>query len=195
MPRFIVSSIWMSAALIPLAGCATVNPQLDYERVGRHIAQATGQEQVYKPQDDQLVSELVEGLLRDGISAADIQMLFTILIGAGSLLIVPGLCVSGLITHACECAEETSCVSECHCDVESGCEHESGCSEDPCSIWAVRAERRGDDSITPPQLATFTSTFLSEGWRLLGEPIGSGLRETSRHYKPSYSPGDLPLLI
>lgn len=55
--------------LAVVGGCATVNPQHDYERVGQRVIEATGQERVYRPEDDALVDELVEGLARDGISA------------------------------------------------------------------------------------------------------------------------------
>jgi len=57
------------AMLMMIGGCATVNPQHDYDRVGRRVIEATGQDRVYRPEDDALVDELVKGLLRDGISA------------------------------------------------------------------------------------------------------------------------------
>jgi len=52
-----------------LGGCATVDPKHDYEQVGRRVIEATGQERIYRPEDDELVDELVEGLTQDGISA------------------------------------------------------------------------------------------------------------------------------
>lgn len=71
MLRNIRSTIRLSGALIALSGCATVNPQQDYERVARHVTEATGQQRVYQPDDDELVAELVDGLCRDGITAAE----------------------------------------------------------------------------------------------------------------------------
>ncbi len=62
-------STWLFASLAMIGGCATVNPQHDYERVGRRVIEATGQEQVYRPEDDKLVAELVVKLVADGISA------------------------------------------------------------------------------------------------------------------------------
>ncbi len=62
---------WLSIALAALGGCATVNPRLDYERVGQRITKATGQERVYQPADDELVVEIVAGLCQDGIDAAE----------------------------------------------------------------------------------------------------------------------------
>jgi len=61
--------VWAIGALSVISGCATINPQRDYERVGQRVTQATGQDRVYRPQDDALVAELVEELLVDGISA------------------------------------------------------------------------------------------------------------------------------
>lgn len=52
-----------------VCGCATVNPQQDYGRVVRHVAEAVGQERVYRPENDELVDELVAGLTQDGIGA------------------------------------------------------------------------------------------------------------------------------
>ncbi len=55
--------------LVVVGGCATVNPKQDYDRVGQRVIEATGQDRVYRPEDDALVEELVEELLQDGISA------------------------------------------------------------------------------------------------------------------------------
>ena len=53
-----------------LAGCATVNPDLDYQRAGRYVTQATGQQNIYQPQDDdEIIAERVEELLAGGITA------------------------------------------------------------------------------------------------------------------------------
>ena len=54
--------------LVAAGGCATVDPQLDYERAGRHITAATGREQVYQPGDDEAIAERVEELLHEGIT-------------------------------------------------------------------------------------------------------------------------------
>ncbi len=60
---------WSLVAMVLVGGCATVNPQHDYERVGQRVAEATGQERVYQPEDDGLVDGLVAELMQDGISA------------------------------------------------------------------------------------------------------------------------------
>ncbi len=62
---------WLLGALAVVGGCATVNPEHDYAQVVRHITQATGQENMYHPKDDELVAGLVEELLQNGISADD----------------------------------------------------------------------------------------------------------------------------
>lgn len=69
MPEKSEKFVWTFAVLAVVGGCATVNPKHDYGRVARHVTQATGQERVYRPEDDALVDELVAGLARDGISA------------------------------------------------------------------------------------------------------------------------------
>jgi cobalt-zinc-cadmium efflux system outer membrane protein len=50
------------------AGCATVNPRLDYERVGQLVAETTGQESLYQPGDNEWIAERLDDLLRDGIT-------------------------------------------------------------------------------------------------------------------------------
>ena len=61
--------VWSLGALAVIGGCATVNPQHDYDRVTQRVSEATGQERIYRPQDDGLIVELVDGLASDGISA------------------------------------------------------------------------------------------------------------------------------
>ena len=51
------------------AGCATVDPRFDYEHARKHVAIATGQADVYRPDEDGLVRNKVEGLMADGITA------------------------------------------------------------------------------------------------------------------------------
>lgn len=52
-------------------GCATVNPRLDYERAAQHIAEATGQTNVYRPDEEELVEALAQELLTDGLTCDD----------------------------------------------------------------------------------------------------------------------------
>ncbi len=53
------------------AGCATVNPRPDYDRTAQLITQATGQEPVYRPDDDAVVKNTVDALLAGGITAQE----------------------------------------------------------------------------------------------------------------------------
>ena len=68
MLRKIATFSYVFVMLAALGGCATVDPRHDYEQVGQRVVEATGQERVYRPEDDELVDEIVEGLTQDGIS-------------------------------------------------------------------------------------------------------------------------------
>lgn len=98
-----------------------------------------------------------------------------IAVAVGALLVLPALCISGLIIHPCECADalEGKCEAGCahepdgghesHGDHESGCGHESECSDDPCTNLFVRYERLGDDFDAAPDAAApcFVSDLTS----------------------------------
>ncbi len=62
---------WSLPAFLALSGCATVNPRPDYERVAKHVAEATGQHSIYRPGDEDLADQKVEELRADGISAEE----------------------------------------------------------------------------------------------------------------------------
>lgn len=52
-----------------MAGCATVNPAPDYERVAQHVEAATGRTEAYRPEDaETLIGARVEALLADGLT-------------------------------------------------------------------------------------------------------------------------------
>ena len=51
--------IWSFGTLAVLGGCATVNPQHDYEQVGQRVIEAIGQQRVYRPGNDEWVDEFV----------------------------------------------------------------------------------------------------------------------------------------
>lgn len=57
--------------LLLVSACATVNPQLDYDRTAQLITQATGQESVYRPEDEAVVKTTVDALLASGITAQE----------------------------------------------------------------------------------------------------------------------------
>ncbi|MBU0719180.1 MAG: TolC family protein [Planctomycetes bacterium] len=54
-----------------LTGCATVDPRPDYARLSQQVTEATGQERVYQPEDDDLIPSLVDELLNEGITASE----------------------------------------------------------------------------------------------------------------------------
>lgn len=57
--------------LLFLSACATVNPRPDYDRAAQLITQATGQEPVYRPDDQAVVKKAVDDLLANGITAQE----------------------------------------------------------------------------------------------------------------------------
>lgn len=60
----------LCAALpIVLAGCASVNPRPDYERVERHVTEAVGESALAPPDDAEAVRALVAARLEGGLSA------------------------------------------------------------------------------------------------------------------------------
>src|SRR5581483_10361027 len=67
--RLTVFNTLCGVLLLLTWGCATVNPQPDYDRAVKQIQQATGQETVYQPHIDCMVTRETQALLADGISA------------------------------------------------------------------------------------------------------------------------------
>jgi cobalt-zinc-cadmium efflux system outer membrane protein len=63
------SILFSAVALLTAGGCATVNPQPDYEQAGNQISAATGQEHVYRPDDDDAIADRVAELLDGGVTA------------------------------------------------------------------------------------------------------------------------------
>lgn len=56
-------------AAVACCGCAIIDPTLDYDRARRHIADATGNENIYRPGDEAIVEERLEVLMSDGLTA------------------------------------------------------------------------------------------------------------------------------
>lgn len=50
----------------------------------------------------------------------------SVLVVVLSVMVVPALCMGGVLLHPCDC---------CH---EDDCGHEDACASDPCSEWVVR---------------------------------------------------------
>ena len=122
------------------------------------------------------------------------RRMVTIAAALSSLLIVPALCVSGVITHACDCAEETRCPPDCDCDRESDCRHEGECPDDPCSIRVVRTERQGDNVMGASAPSTCVSTFDHET-EPPGRTVFADLTESPGRNNQPYPSSDLPLLV
>ena len=83
------------------------------------------------------------------IISSDMRGIQAILIVISSLVVVPALCMGGVITHVCECDEAplsgTHSEDEHEHDSDSGCGHESDCADDPCENLVVRLDRHADD--------------------------------------------------
>ncbi len=58
-------------ALGTLCGCATVDPGPDFERVGTHVARATGQTQLFDPRQMQAGQDWITAALADGLTASE----------------------------------------------------------------------------------------------------------------------------
>ena len=111
----------------------------------------------------------------------------------GWLLDVPTLCVSGLITHACECVDVLASPCDPGCGHEAGCHHENGCSDDPCSTPVVRNQRPRDGVDTTPPSPVPCVAF-NTGPRS-DQTIRSEGRTSSRPQGLPFPPSDIPLLI
>ena len=58
---------WCLVSLGLLSGCATVNPEHDYEQTAAFIEEATGQGHVFDPQREELAAQQVQELLQGGL--------------------------------------------------------------------------------------------------------------------------------
>lgn len=58
-------------AWLTIAGCATVDPRADYDRAARHVADATAQSELYRPDEDEAVDGQVRELLEGGITCEE----------------------------------------------------------------------------------------------------------------------------
>ncbi|MCG8406185.1 MAG: TolC family protein [Phycisphaerales bacterium] len=62
---------WIHLAFVSIAwvsGCAKVDPSADYRRVAERVKDATGRDEVYHPDEDDLIAAKVADLLRDGLT-------------------------------------------------------------------------------------------------------------------------------
>ena len=57
------------SALLSVVGCSGVDPKPDYDRAAKYIAEATGEEYVYRPGNEEIVTRRVKDLLSEGLTA------------------------------------------------------------------------------------------------------------------------------
>jgi cobalt-zinc-cadmium efflux system outer membrane protein len=70
-----VRSWGLGALLVSFAGCATVDPRADYERVGRTVEAAAGQALVYPPGEEAAARAKAAELLAGGVTLQEAQQL------------------------------------------------------------------------------------------------------------------------
>lgn len=127
--------------------------------------------------------------------------ILTIYAVSTSFLVVPALCMGGVITHACECPSDIARTCEADCEHgsdgghESGCGHEGGCPEDPCSIEVLRPEHHGDDIVTPSQPSASITIILVAVTQPSVQTEHAGTQKWPGGKKLAFPPSDLPLLI
>ena len=116
------------------------------------------------------------------------------LAAVASFLVVPALCVGGMITHACDCPTDPPA---CHtdCGHEVGCGHEGECPDDPCSVRVVRPQRHNDDVVTISHTVVSTSIILTAVTQPSLKTDRAGAQQWSGGGRLPFLPGDLPLLV
>jgi hypothetical protein len=102
-------------------------------------------------------------------------------IGLGILVLLPALCLAGLLAHPCDCPAGEIC------------QHESSCDADPCADGALREVASQRLSLDPLFLATPTHAIeLSHASDKVPHEFARDLADRL----PRRSPGaQLPLLI
>ena len=114
-----------------------------------------------------------------------------ILFSIWALVLLPSLCMGGVIGHACDCASDGH-----NQRADSDCGHEEACFDDPCGQLLAAKWQRGQDSelilvhcIAQDVKAGSTYSFCPRGGSSSNAP--SILQETRRPFAPS----DIPLLV
>ncbi len=112
-----------------------------------------------------------------------------------SFLVVPGLCVGGVISHACDCTSEPTPSCHADCDHKAGCGHEGECPDDPCSVRVVRPDRQTDDIDSVAHTAVSTPIIFTAATppTLMADRTGEQLWPGGTMLP--LLPSDLPLLI
>ncbi|UCC30248.1 MAG: hypothetical protein JSU86_18865 [Phycisphaerales bacterium] len=114
---------------------------------------------------------------------------------AASVLFAPSLCVAGLVTHECDCAQRHGCEHESDCGHDHGCRHESDCPDDPCAVVAVRAERQRDDIRASVQMCVVCCMVHPVTTHCVRSAIQTKFLESPFAVNLPYPTSDVPLLI
>ena len=101
-----------------------------------------------------------------------------ILVVVLSVLVVPALCMGGVLLHPCEC---------CH---EDECGHEDACASDPCPEWVVRNDDFTHD-VTEDQPSAAPAQILNDEACFIERRLSAA---QTRPVLP-FPASDIPLLI
>lgn len=101
-----------------------------------------------------------------------------------SLIVLPALCMGGMLVHDCECT------------IQSECGHEADCADDPCSDLSVTS-RENNDLIDMLPSTSLTLIDLDTPYRLRADKVHFlAYCICSLHGQQlPFAPSDLPLLI
>lgn len=110
------------------------------------------------------------------------------------LLVVPALCMGGVVVHDCECAAEITCSCETNCEHKTECGHEDECPGESCTIRVVSPQRQHDHigAARPDTSMALISSVVKQS---RGESVYARMLELPGTRELPFPPSDLPLLI
>ena len=127
--------------------------------------------------------------------------ILAISVALGPLLVLPALCMGGIIAHECACdtgpshPAEPLCRSDHNCGHHPGHGHERGCAEDPCNITAVRPVRGVGVVLDAPQPATWAQTGRGGDEPPVAVSTVAGANPRLGYKNLPFPLSDLPLLV
>jgi len=101
-----------------------------------------------------------------------------------SLVMLPTLCIGGIIGHQCDCTSE------------SLCEHEAECKDDPCGDLSVTVKQREETVYDTPLLSgfEFSSNTVNHFITTIVRLATAADQHNNCLHLP-FAPSDQPLLI
>ena len=117
-----------------------------------------------------------------------------ILVTALSLVATPALCMTGVLTHSCECAGSVG--ESCDCgsgDCADGCSHESNCPDDPCQDNVITGGGAQTRVILSQVFDAIVNSVIFEPASALSLGRPEQVSTPSPKKNLPYPPSDLPL--